>query len=51
MSSGMRDREASSIPVMFHHITLAKLFEEALVMRNNNQLEVGVILALVDDTA
>ena len=36
---------------MFHDITLAELLEEPLVMRNDDQLEVGVVLSFVDDTA
>ena len=36
---------------MFHDITLAELLEEPLVMRDDDQLEVGVVLSFVDDTA
>lgn len=36
---------------MFHNITLAELLEEPLVMRDDDQLEVGVVLSFVDDTA
>ena len=36
---------------MFHDITLAELLKEPLVMRNDDQLEVGVVLSFVDDTA
>lgn len=36
---------------MFHHIGLSKLLQEALVMSNDNQLEAGVTLAFIDNTA
>ena len=41
----------SGLPVVFHHVGLAKLTEEVLVVSDDDELEVGVALALVDDTA
>lgn len=40
-----------SLPVVLHHITLTKLSQEVLVMRDDYELEVCVISALVDNTA
>ena len=39
------------LPVVLHHVGLAKLTKEVLVVSNDDELEVRVTLALVDDTA
>ena len=41
----------SGLPVVLHHVGLAKLTKEVLVVSNDDELEVRVTLALVDDTA
>ena len=41
----------SGSPVVLHHVGLAKLTEEVLVVGDDDELEVRVTLALVDDTA
>ena len=38
-------------PVVFHYVTLPELGQEVLVVRDNDELEVGVVLAFVDNTA
>ena len=40
----------SGLPVVLHHVGLAKLAKEVLVVSDDDELEVRVILALVDDT-
>ena len=38
-------------PIVLHGITLTELPKEVLVMRNDDKLEVSVVLSFVDDTA
>ena len=38
-------------PVVLHHVTLAELAKEVLVVCNDDKLEVGVVLSLIDDAA
>ena len=42
---------AHNSPIIFHDIILAELLKEPFVMRNDDKLEVGVVLPFVDDTA
>jgi hypothetical protein len=39
----------SHVPIILHHITLTQLAKEVLVVRDNNQLEIRMVLAFVDD--
>ena len=38
-------------PVVLHYVTLAELAKEVLVVCNDDKLEVGVVLSLIDDAA
>lgn len=42
-------RSLHSLPVVFHNVGLSKLAKEILVVGDNNELEVGVALALIDN--
>jgi hypothetical protein len=41
---------AYNSPIIFHGVTLTELPKEILVMRNDDKLEIGVVLSFVDDT-
>ena len=45
-----RDRTARS-PIVFHNITLTELPKEIFVMRDDDKLEISVVLSFVDDAA
>lgn len=49
MSIEMRRKSTYDAPVIFHNVALAQFSEEILVMCDDDQLEAGVILALVDN--
>lgn len=36
-------------PVVFHYIGLSELAEETLIVRDDDELEIRVILAFIDD--
>jgi hypothetical protein len=42
---------AHNSPIIFHDITLTELPKEILVMRDDDKLEVSVVLSFVDDAA
>ncbi len=48
-TTGTPNRKDS--PVIFHYITLAELAKEVLVVCNDDKLEVGMVLPLVNDAA
>lgn len=37
------------IPIVFHHITLSQFAKEILIVRDDNELEIGVVFAFIDD--
>ena len=45
----MREVIGRNVPVIFHHITLTEFSQEILVMSDDDELEIGVVPALVDD--
>jgi hypothetical protein len=47
----LTEAPAHNSPIIFHDITLAELPKEILVMRNDDELEVSMVLSFVDDTA
>lgn len=44
-----RHNKGVSVPVVFANIALTELLQEVLVMRDDNELEIGVVPALIDD--
>ena len=47
----LTEAPAHNSPIIFHDITLAELPKEILVMRNDDKLEVSMVLSFVDDAA
>jgi hypothetical protein len=39
----------ANLPIIFHDITLPELPKEILVMRDDDELEVSMVLSFVDD--
>lgn len=37
------------IPIVFHHITLSQFAKEILIVRDDNELEIRVVFAFIDD--
>lgn len=46
-----RRRWPANLPIVFHDVTLTELPKEIFVMRDDDKLEVSVVLPLVNDAA
>lgn len=44
-------RWPANLPIVFHDVTLTELPKEIFVMRDDDKLEVSVVLPLINDAA
>ena len=51
MSLPVQGDQTVRSPIVFHNITLTELPKEIFVMRDDDKLEISVVLSFVDDAA